>query len=189
MDWRPRTCHHEAAHAVVAAAHGAVVEYVTARPRRAGHEGVTRIRWRDDDPWDVYGATLAAGPIADDIFTNIRARPQLAREGGDYQLLRQLAREVREEVRGGNPPPGAEVPRVTVQAIAKTAWLKAYATLVAHYGAVLAVAARLSASSRTVTGAEVCRLMDSADPAEMPHAGPAADFWPPFFMRGWWTPQ
>lgn len=188
MTWRPKTCHHEAAHAVVAAARGVEIEYVTTDPREVKYAGGTKVRWRDDTPWQDYGAVLAAGPIADDVFTELRARSELVHESGDYELLRRLARDVRRQTRSGDPFPGFEVPhRASVHAIAKIAWTEAHGTLIENYGAVLAIAARLGGSRRTVTGAEVYRLLGCAVPAEMPNASLAADFWPPNFMRGWWT--
>lgn len=184
-----RNAHHEAAHAVVATIHGIPVRYVTVRPRRTGWAGLTRLRHpKAESPWQGYCAVLAAGPIADDVYTRIRERPHLARAAGDYDLLRDAARQVRQETRARRPPVGIEVSRnATVRAIAELAWRQAHRDLVANYGAVLAVAERLLSSRRTLAGAEIQHLADTAVSAEMPHADLAGEFWPSWFMRGWWT--
>jgi len=189
---KARTAHHEAAHAVVAAIRDIPIRYATIRPRRALN-GVTVLRHRKaEPPWEDYCAVLAAGPIADDIYTGMRRRPDLARPIGDYELLRTAAREVRQETRAGKPPPGIEVSRkATVRAIAAIAWQQAHADLTGHYGAVLAVAERLLSSRRTLTGAEVRHLVATA-PAlvGLPRCAQfAAEFWPSWFMTGWWVPE
>jgi hypothetical protein len=181
-----RTAHHEAAHAVIATLHGIPVRYTTIRPRRRDYGGVTVVRHRADETWQAYGALLCAGPIADDIYGT--RRPDLARGVGDLAHLRTMARQVRQETRAGRPPAGVTVTRTaSVQAIARIAWAQAHRDLVANYGAVLAVAERLLACRRTLAGPELRDIVASAPPAEMPRAIWAADFWPPWFMPGWWT--
>lgn len=184
--------HHEAAHAVVATLRGIPVRYATIRPRSAGHAGMTVLRHpKKDGPWEGYGAVLAAGPIADDIYTGITARPHLARqhEAGDLDYLRLAARQVRQETRAKRPPTGVEVPRTaSVRAIAALAWREAHDDLVAHYGAVLAVAERLLSSRATVTGGEIRSLIDEAPAADPRRAEQARDFWPSWFMKNWWVP-
>jgi hypothetical protein len=186
-----RTAHHEAAHAVVAAVRDIPIRYVTIHPRRADHQGMTVVRHRKvEPPWENYGALLAAGPIADDIYTGAQCRPQLARPAGDLALLRDMSRDVRKETRSGSPPPGIVVARMdTVRAIAEAAWQEAYADLMNNYGAVLAVANRLLSSRRTLDGVEVRRMVAATPPVFPPPCGELmADFWPSWFMRGWWTP-
>lgn len=187
---KARTAHHEAAHAVVATIRGIPVRYTTIRPRKTGYRGLTNLRHpKTEGPWEFYGAVCAAGTIADDIYTGITQRPQLARPIGDLANLRQAAREVRQETRERRPPPGVEVGRTaTVRAIAEIAWREAYDVLAAHYGAVLAVADRLVAAG-TLTGAEVRHLVDAANPVTMPHGAVSRTFWPSLFMPGWWTPE
>jgi hypothetical protein len=145
------------------------------------------VRHRETEPWEAYGAFLAAGPIADDLYGE--RRPDLGLGEGDLDYLRTMARQVRQETRAGRPPLGAHVARTaSVQAIAKLAWAEAHRDLVTHYGAVLAVAERLLNSRRTLAGPEIRDIVASAPPADAPRAGCAADFWPPWFMKDWWTP-
>lgn len=189
---RSRTAHHEAAHAVVATVRGIPVRYTTIRPRKAGYLGLTSLRHpKTEGPWQFYGAVCAAGPIADDFYTGITQRPMLAQlhAAGDLGNLRQAAQEVRQETRERRPPPGVEVARTaTVRAIAEIAWREAHDALSTHYGAVLAVADRLL-EVRTLTGAEVRHLIDVAEPVEPPRcAAIAGEFWPSWFMKGWWVP-
>jgi hypothetical protein len=184
---RSRVAHHEAAHAVVATLRGIPVRYTTIRPRRAGWAGGTCVRHSKTETWESYGALLAAGPIADDIYGE--RRPDLAQGDGDVDYLRTMARQVRQETRAGRPPIGAKVARTaSVQTIAKLAWAEAYRDVTANYGAVLAVADRLLSSRHTLAGPEIRDIVASAAPADAPRASWAADFWPPWFMKGWWTP-
>ena len=190
---KAHTAHHEAAHAVVATLRGIPVRYTSIRPRRRGYAGVTVLRHpKTEGPWQDYGAVLAAGPIADDLFTGIGARPTLAlrHEKGDLGYLRLAARQVRKETRAKRPPPGVQVaPTATVRSIAVIAWREAHHTLVGHYGAVLAVAERLLSSRATVTGAEVRDLIAAAPQVEPSRSDLALDFWPSWFMKNWWVPE
>jgi hypothetical protein len=185
---RARVAHHEAAHAVVATVRGIAVRYTTTRPRRAGWGGATCVRHSKAETWEAYGALLAAGPIADDLYGE--RRPDLAQGDGDLDYLRTMARQVRQETRAGRPPIGAKVAQTaSVQTIAKFAWAEAYRDLIANYGAVLAVADRLLSSRHTLAGPEIRDIVASAAPVGAPRAGWAADFWPPWFMKNWWVPE
>lgn len=183
---------HEAAHAILAVRCGWPIRYVTLNSRTPGSIAHVQLPGYEAETsaWDDL-AVSAAGPIAHDIVTGGGDRPFISTGAkNDFELMHGAACVIRDAYRAGARPKRGLSRRSTLQAIAEVGWTAAHRTVVADWGAVLAVADALLGSRRAVTGRDVRLLIERAETAPPPaNAGPAGTFWPPWFQpRDWWTP-
>jgi hypothetical protein len=173
---RVATAVHEAGHAVVATLAGLSIRYVSIAALGGG--GVTVVRDRRTFPMLEMTAVLCAGMAAEDI-TGVEDRWEIvdSSASGDVKNIREACREWHAGADG-----------VTVLDLAARSWALAFDMVVENYGAVLAVAERLHAGRKALTGPEVRACIAGAStmrPEVLAEDG--RTFWVPAYsaLRNW----
>jgi hypothetical protein len=190
---RPVIAIHEAAHVVVGLHHDMPFEHVSLFRQPGKSEGHVRpIQSGNPGGYHCHHImpTYAAGAIAQDIATGCRDRITTAQGSrSDFTEVRECARLVRQAQLRGEDTCMDLSPRATVRKIAEVAWAGAYRIVVDQYGAIQAIADALLNAGRYLTQDDCERIIAGAGQVEPPAIAHLAEqFWPPFFMPGWWVP-